>query len=139
MDRRYLLDTNIVLYFLANQKELNRSVKEILTDYNNLFYVSSISVQEMVHLFSIGKIKTVKWKSAADILQAIKEVNFELLPVKWEHLAAYAGLSTLAGHNDPNDHVIIAQAIAEQITLISSDHEFEPYTKQKLRFIFNDR
>jgi PIN domain nuclease of toxin-antitoxin system len=64
---------------------------------------------------------------------------FELLPVKKEHLATYATLSAAPDHNDPADHIIIAQAITEQMRLISSDQKFEHYTKQKLHLIFNSR
>ncbi|MDR2813885.1 MAG: PIN domain-containing protein, partial [Prevotellaceae bacterium] len=81
----------------------------------------------------------MRWKKAADILQDIKSAHFELLPVKWEHLYTYATLTTPKEHNDPNDHLIISQAIAEQMVLISSDRKFEYYIAQDLRFIFNDR
>ncbi|MDR3365412.1 MAG: PIN domain-containing protein, partial [Prevotellaceae bacterium] len=62
----------------------------------------------------------------------------EILPVKREHLLTYARLTALANHNDPNDHIIISQAITEKMTLISSDRKFEPYEKQNLDFIFNE-
>ena len=134
---RYLLDTNIVLFALHNSKELERRVDNLLTDYSSLLYVSTISIQEIIHLYKRNKIKT-KWRIPEDILPSI-EKNFEILPVKREHLVTYSGLSTPKEHNDPYDHVIISQAITERITLISSDNEFEGYISQKLDFIFNDR
>jgi PIN domain nuclease of toxin-antitoxin system len=134
---RYLLDTNIVLLTLFNQKELERSVNDLLTDKNNLFYVSTISIQELIHLHKRDKIET-NWKKAEDILPNII-TTFEILPVKKEHLSTYAKLSTLESHNDPNDHVIICQDITEKITLISTDQKFEKYTRQKLDLIFNCR
>jgi PIN domain nuclease of toxin-antitoxin system len=136
----YLLDTNIVLYAVDNGKELDGYVRDILDNYgcNNRFFVSTVYVREIIHLYKRGKIKT-GWKRAEDILPAIEAMGFELLPVKKEHLAAYASLSTPAAHNDPNDHIIIAQAIAERVTLVSSDRQFEGYTRQRLSFIFNSR
>jgi PIN domain nuclease of toxin-antitoxin system len=136
---RYLLDTNIVLFFLYNQKELEIRVLDIIVnDYKDRLYVSTISIQEIIHLYKKkGKIKTT-WKSADDILPSI-ELNFEILPVKKEHLITYSKLSTTEYHNDPNDHVIISQAITEKMVLISSDHKFEEYVKQKLDLIFNSR
>ncbi|MDR3218962.1 MAG: type II toxin-antitoxin system VapC family toxin [Dysgonamonadaceae bacterium] len=136
---RYLLDTNIVLFFLYNQKELEIRVLDIIVnDYKARLYVSTISIQEIIHLYKKkGKIKTT-WKSANDILPSIEQ-NFEILPVKKEHLITYSKLSTSESHNDPNDHVIISQAIIEKMTLISSDHEFEGYVKQNLDLIFNSR
>ncbi|MDR0712046.1 MAG: type II toxin-antitoxin system VapC family toxin [Prevotellaceae bacterium] len=138
MERRYLLDAQIVVFYFSNRKELRRHVRDILEDYGNLFYVSTTTVKEVIHLYNNGRIKT-KWKTATEILPAMKAAYFELLPVKEEHLNTYATLSTPKGHNDPNDHIIISQAITEQITLISSDLQFEQYTAQKLRFVFNGR
>lgn len=139
MERRYLLDTQIVVFFFLNQKELTRDVQDKLADYSNLFYVSTTTVKELIHLYNSGRIKMKEWKTAAEILPALKGAYFELLPVKEEHLATYATLATLKGHNDPNDHIIISQAITERMFLISSDQKFEQYFSQKLHFIFNKR
>jgi PIN domain nuclease of toxin-antitoxin system len=135
---RYLLDTNIVLFSLFNPNELEKVTLDLLDNYNNCFYVSTISIQEMIHLYKRNKIKTT-WKKVDDILPAIEVAHFEILPVKKEHLITYSKLSTPEYHNDPNDHVIISQAITEKLVLISSDHKFEEYVKQKLDLIFNSR
>jgi PIN domain nuclease of toxin-antitoxin system len=134
---RYLLDTNIVLFYFVNLKELEREVIDLLSNYNNRLYVSTASVQEIIYLYKRNKIKT-KWKKSEDILPSI-ETYFEILPVKKEHLVTYSKLSILNEHNDPVDHIIISQAITEKITLVSSDGKFEDYVSQKLDFIFNDR
>ncbi|MDR2813187.1 MAG: type II toxin-antitoxin system VapC family toxin [Prevotellaceae bacterium] len=136
---RYLLDTNVALFAVSEQiKEIDRRVTKIVSNYENLFYVSTVSVREIIHLCKRGKIRG-RWKTAEDILPSIEAMGYEILPVKREHLVAYARLEPLASHNDPNDHMIISQAIAEKLTLISSDRKFEPYIKQKLKFIFNER
>ena len=135
---RYLLDTNIVLFLLSNQNELEKVVWDLIDDYSNRFYVSTASVQEIIHLYKKNRIKT-GWKRAEDILPSIESANIEILPVKKEHLMVFASLSVPANHNDPNDQVIISQAIAGKYTLISSDRKFESYTKQRLEFIFNCR
>ncbi|GHT16035.1 twitching motility protein PilT [Bacteroidia bacterium] len=138
MDTRHLLDTNVVLFFLIERDELSLRVRNITEDYNNVFYVSMISVVEMTHLVKAGKFRK-KWKSPEEIMPALAEANFILLPIKPEHLDAYARLQATQGHNDPFDHIIISQAIAERIPLISSDHKFEDYVNQKLTLIFNER
>ena len=135
---RYLLDTNIVLFSLFNHEELEIEVSDLLDDYNNRFYVSSVSVQEIIHLYKKDRIET-DWKRVEEILPSIESANIEILPVTKEHLTAFASLSVPANHNDPNDQIIISQAIAGKYTLISSDHKFESYTKQQLDFIFNCR
>ena len=74
----YLLDTNIILYSLFDQKELETHVLDLLDDYNSKFYISVISVQEIIHLYKQNKIKTT-WKSPEDVLPAIKATGFEFL------------------------------------------------------------
>lgn len=139
MNRHYLLDTNIVMFFFLNPKDLIRKVQNRLNDSNNIFYVSTTSVKEIIHLYNSGKIKKSRWKRAEDIVPDIESAHFELLPVKREHFVTYATLSTPKEHNDPNDHIIISQAITERMILISSDRKFMQYINQDLRFIFNDR
>jgi PIN domain nuclease of toxin-antitoxin system len=137
---RYLIDTNIVLYFTFEKDSLSKEILEVLTDYENSIYISSESVKELIHLFQIDKIRTRKWKSAQDILHTIEhELGYAINYVKKEHLLTMARLELAPKHNDPADHIIIAQAISEKIPLISSDRKFEQYRKQKLNFIYNKR
>ena len=67
------------------------------------------------------------------------EFYLTVLPIKKEHMQTFAKLRTndKQGHKDPSDHVIIAQAITENLPLISSDQRFEYYRKQGLDLIFN--
>ncbi|OAV63768.1 putative nucleic acid-binding protein, contains PIN domain [Bacteroidales bacterium Barb6] len=132
---RYLLDTNIVLAYQFRPDTLDKNTAELLYDYDNQLYVSTVSIQELIHLHKREKIET-DWKKPEDILPAI-DATFEILPVKKEHLMTYSKLSAAKSHNDPNDHLIISQAITERITLVSMDREFRHYTKQKLSFIFS--
>lgn len=55
------------------------------------------------------------------------------------HFLQYAGLDIVEGHKDMNDHAIIAQAISDRITLVSSDRTFRNYVSQGLDFIYNKR
>jgi PIN domain nuclease of toxin-antitoxin system len=117
---------------------LGKGVHQILEDYENSIYVSSESVKELIHLFQTGKIKTKRWKHCEDIFDFVeKESNFSVKYVTREHLLTFAALDRVERHNDPNDRLIIAQAITEKLPLISSDRMFEHYRKQKLNFIYN--
>lgn len=135
---RYLLDTNIFLFMLMDREQIHRDITILLDDYDNLFYFSTISIQEIIHLYQTHKIKNV-WKSPHDILPTIEEAGLILLPVKKEHLVTYANLNLIQSHKDPNDRVIISQAITEKLTLVSSDKKFAEYTNQNLHFILNRR
>ncbi|GHV22397.1 twitching motility protein PilT [Planctomycetales bacterium] len=135
---RFLLDTHIAVYVLFNPPELERSVAGLLYDYADACHISTASVREIIHLQKFGKIKSYG-KKPEDIIFACETAGFHFLPVNREHLRAYANLTTRPDHKDPNDHIIIAQAIAERMTLISSDRQFDFYTRQKLRLLFNRR
>ncbi len=135
---RYLLDTNIFLFMLMDREQIHRDVAVILNDYENLLYISTISVQEIIHLYQTHKIKNV-WKLADNIIPTILEAGLILLPVKKEHLTTYANLSLVLNHKDPNDRVIISQTITEKLTLVSSDKKFLEYTNQNLQFVLNKR
>jgi PIN domain nuclease of toxin-antitoxin system len=137
---RYLIDTNILLYILLDEDDLSKEVLDIVTDYENSIYMSSKSIKELIHLFHIGKIRTRRWKNAQDIFHTIEqELGYSINYVKKEHLFTMARLELATKHNDPTDHLIIAQAITEKIPLISSDRKIEQYRKQKLNFIYNKR
>jgi PIN domain nuclease of toxin-antitoxin system len=119
--------------------EVDKKVKSILKDYSNLFYVSSIVVQELLQLHRIGKFRPKRIKSKNDILHSIKEAGIEIRSFNQCHLEQYAELVEIEGHKDMNDHAIIAQAISDKIPIISSDSKFYLYEKQGLELIFNKR
>jgi PIN domain nuclease of toxin-antitoxin system len=138
---RYYLDTNILIFVLLKKRhnELSVDVRHILKDYSSRFYVSSIAVRELIHAYKTGDIKDKDLKSVKDLFVAMEDSGIEIAPMNKYHLLQYAALETVAGHKDPNDHIIIAQAISDKIPIISSDRMFKEYVKQGLRFVFNRR
>ena len=138
---RYILDTNIVVFLVSGEVDnLSKDTEGILGDLNNQLNISSVAVVELLQLYRIGKVKTKKYKTANAIVQAIeKDFYINIIPFAKEHTVTFSLLDTAKGHNDPFDHSIISHAITEKLTLISSDRQFENYTKQKLKFVFNKR
>ncbi len=136
---RYYLDTNILIFFFVYPDEINRDVLRIIDDYENLLCTSSVCVQEMIHLYQAGKLKSKKIKYADDILGLIEQAEIKIVPVNEKHLKEYARLPLYDGHSDPNDRLIIAQAISDKLPLISSDLKFALYTKNRLLFVRNKR
>jgi PIN domain nuclease of toxin-antitoxin system len=137
---RYYLDTNILIFILLKEKDnIKGNISNILEDYSNIFYTSSIAVKELIHAYKSGNIKDDFYKTANDLLKAIEELGIEIKPLNKYHLLKYSELEIIKDHKDPNDHVIIAQAISDKIPLISSDHKFNLYIPQGLQFVFNKR
>ncbi|GHT43677.1 hypothetical protein AGMMS49965_17930 [Bacteroidia bacterium] len=137
---RYYIDTNVLIFYLSKKRDdLSSKVVDILNDCVNTIYVSSVAVQELILLYRIGKMEHLHFKSEADILARIKDLDVEIVFFNEYHLAKYAKLEIVPGHKDMNDHAIIAQAMSDKIALISSDKEFVNYTVQGLNFVFNKR
>ena len=131
---RYLIDTNIFVFFVADPDRLSRDVRMLLEDYDSQLYISTESVKELVVGFNNKGLFSKRWKTAEEIVNAI-------LPVRKEHIMTYARmtLNDAQGHKDPSDHVIIAHAITEGLPLISSDTRFPFYRSQGLELIVNER
>ena len=139
---RYLLDTNIFIYAAIDRDSLSRDVKAILEDYDNTFFLSAESVKEMIVGFNNGGIVSRFWKTATEMVDAIREQFYiRILPVGEEQMNTYARLkiNKAEEHKDPSDHIIIAHAITNGIPLISSDRKFKFYTKQGLDLVFNKK
>jgi len=139
---RYLLDTNIYIYFALDRELLSPEVKAILEDYDNTFCVSSETVKELIVAFNNGGLVSRYWKTAKDMVNAIRDLFYiRILPVGEEQLDTYARLkiNKAEGHKDPSDHIIIAHAITNGLPLISSDRKFKFYTKQGLELVFNKK
>ena len=138
---RYYLDTNVLIYVLLERmhNELSVEVRHILKDYSNRFYVSSVAVKELIHVYKTGHFKDNGIKSTTDLFEAMDKSDIEIVPMNRRHLLQYAMLATVVGHKDPNDHAIIAQAISDKIPIISSDRMFKEYVRQGLEFVYNRR
>lgn len=138
---RYLLDTNVLVFFILGETEnLTTEITSILNDYNNQLYASSVSVLELLQLYRIKKIKTKEFKNATELCNAIQDrLYIKNIPFTEKHTKILAKLKIADGHNDPFDHSIISSAIADKMILVSSDRQFENYTKQHLNFAYNKR
>jgi len=119
--------------------ELSYNVRYILDDYSNRFYVSSVVVRELIHTYKTGDIKDSEIRSIQSLFDVMEDSGIEIVPMNRYHLLQYAALEIAAGHKDPNDHIIISQAISDKIPIISSDQKFKEYVKQGLGFVYNRR
>ena len=137
---RYYIDTNILIFILSDDKdELEDKIVDLLDDYSNLFLISTIALQELILLYKGKKLEHLNFKTYKEMLFTIEELNYEIIPITKKHLYVYAELETANDHKDPNDHVIIAQAISDKIPIISSDRKFKCYENQGLQLVFNKR
>ena len=133
---RYLIDTNVFIKMMKD--DVAEDISSFIDNYENLIYISSESVTEYLHLVQNGKVIPSKELRSLDVFDVIENIfGFQVKYVAEEHLRTFAKLDLVDGHNDPNDRLIIAQALTEKMPLISSDTKFPKYRKQGLDLIFN--
>lgn len=92
----------------------------------------------MIVSFNNKKLLPKYWKTAEEMLLAMKdEAMVDILPITERTMFTYSRLTfnEAENHRDPSDHVIIAHAITERLTLLSSDQKFAFYRSQGLELL----
>ncbi len=77
--------------------------------------------------------------SVADFERWLADLGIDIVPVTVRHLHQLARLPLSDDHRDPNDRLIIAQAISDRTPLVSSDRKFYKYERYGLELVFNER
>jgi PIN domain nuclease of toxin-antitoxin system len=126
---KLLLDTHALLWSFADVDKLSNKARAAVGDYGNEVYVSAASAWEIATKFRNGKLP-----QAGSLVYAFEEtfrkLGFVELPISLAH-AQRAGL--LPGeHRDPFDRLLIAQAHAENLLLVSNEKLFDSYGVQRL-------
>jgi PIN domain nuclease of toxin-antitoxin system len=117
---RLLLDTHVLLWWLANNPRLSAYARTVIADSDNQVFVSAVSAWEIEIKRAIGKLEAPE-----DLLGAIAANDFERLDIKIEHSLRLRELPL--HHNDPFDRTLIAQALYEDLTLLSGDKKIAFY------------
>lgn len=126
---RLLIDTHTLLWWLTDDPSLPTSARKHLARAGNTVLVSSASAWEIATKFRIGKLPDAG-DLLADFGGYLVRERFEPLPISTDH-AVRAGL--LPGpHKDPFDRMLIAQAQAENVPILSNDSAFDTYSVRRL-------
>ena len=124
-----LLDTHAFLWWVADSRRLSETAHRAISDEANEVLVSAASAWEITTKHRLGKLPGADL-IAADITGAIANQGFGELTITVE-AAARAG--ALPGpHRDPFDRMLIAQALARNLVLISIDPLFDRYGVHRL-------
>ncbi|MCD8281961.1 MAG: PIN domain-containing protein, partial [Prevotella sp.] len=132
---------NILVFLLTRQEDkIDRDTYELLFDYSNALYTSPVCVHEFVYNRQRGRIKTGRdWKDTVSVVQRLEEFGIIILPLTAKHLEEEERLPFLDDRCDPNDRLIIAQAISDHAVLVSTDHEFPNYVQFGLKLHQNHK
>ena len=124
---KYLIDTHTFLWFSEGSTQLSTKAKELIIDKNNEIFVSIASLWEISIKTSIRKLE-IKGEYES-IIDDVTDNGMEVLPINFAHTAIQNKLTFF--HRDPFDRIIIAQAILENMNVISKDEIFDAYLIEK--------
>lgn len=123
---RLLLDTQIFVWATIGDRRLGPKAREFLSNAAQI-YVSVASIWEIAIKARLGKIDA----DPRRMVDAIGESGFLELPVSALHAAGVERLPP--HHGDPFDRLLVAQALAEPLRLVTVDRMLEQYTDLVIR------
>ena len=119
---RLLLDTHVLLWWLADDRKLTRAARAIIANPDNEVLVSSASLWEIAIKAALGRIEV----ELDNLEAAIARNGFQPLLVGFRHALTVGRLPAV--HRDPFDRMLIAQASVEELRVVSHDRVFERYS-----------
>ena len=121
---KYLLDTNVILWYLNDDIKLPDSHKTLIDTPGSFIFISIVSLWEIAIKSSLGKLNLDI--GFDKILSAISNSeDFSILTVNTSHLKVLLNLPFY--HKDPFDRLIYAQSLSENLSLIYTDKIFDQY------------
>ncbi len=126
---RLLLDTHALLWWLGGDTALSQVAKRAINDESNDIHVSAASVWEIATKFCLGRL-AVGDEVALDAKSVIDGQGFLGLPVSIAHGQAAGALP--GPHKDPFDRMLIAQAMLDDMILVSNERPFDLYGVKRL-------
>jgi len=119
-----LLDTHALIWWMTDSSSLPDSVRRLMLEKQNTIVVSAASAWEMATKVRLGRLPAAS-EITRNFQEYLAQSGFETLPVSALH-GIRAGL--LPGpHRDPFDRMLIAQAQAEDLIIVSNELVFDAY------------
>ncbi|NGP53668.1 type II toxin-antitoxin system VapC family toxin [Thioalkalivibrio sp. XN8] len=117
---RLLLDTHVFLWWLVDDPRLGHEAHQLIADSDNTVFVSAATGWEIGIKRALGKLDAPR-----DLEREVERSGFAHLPVTFFHGEQAGALPP--HHRDPFDRMLIAQAQAEGLLLLTADNHFSAY------------
>lgn len=137
---RVLVDTNALLFALLAPDRLSTRARALLEDRSNTLVWSAASTWEVVVKALLGKLD-LGGDAATVLREQIVALGMQLLPVEHVHALHVGALPDVTGvnaagvsirHADPFDRLLVAQAIVEDLPILTADEHFERYPVRRI-------
>lgn len=120
---KLLLDTHLLLWAAGQPERLSKAARALIEAADNELIFSTASLWEVVIKRGLGR---EDFQVDARLLRrGLLDNGYTELPIRSEHVVAIESLPSL--HKDPFDRVLIAQALVEGITLVTTDETVARY------------
>lgn len=119
-----MLDTSILIWWLSEPERLRPATADLIADPDNAISCSVVNLWEIQIKTQLGKLDLAMPLAAIHDWMVDQE-GWALLPVRWPHIDRLDRLPLL--HKDPFDRLLIAQAMEEQLSLVSVDMQVVRY------------
>ncbi|HXF14273.1 MAG TPA: type II toxin-antitoxin system VapC family toxin [Terriglobales bacterium] len=122
---RLLLDTHTLLWWTTGDKLLSERARKRIAQSQEPIIISAVSAWEIAIKVNLGRLPAGATELIRDFEQSLKQDGFQSMSITADH-GIRAGL--LPGPDkDPFDRMLIAQAQAENLTIVSNDRVFDRY------------
>jgi PIN domain nuclease of toxin-antitoxin system len=121
---RVLVDSHTVLWATLDDDRLPADVRELIADPRNRIVLSVATIWELTMKALAGRLRLPE-SPGAYFEGLVHDFGYELLPIHQRHVAGLQELPEV--HDDPFDRMLVAQALAEDLDLVTGDEEMRRY------------
>ena len=124
-----LLDSHVFLWWVEDDKKLSKYARSLICDIDNSCHISAATAWELAIKTSQGKLK-LNSSVSSYVLKHIQNSAFTWLDIKLSHVDFAERLPYF--HKDPFDRLLIAQAQAEKLAIVSADIALDAYDIERI-------
>ena len=121
---RLLIDSHALIWYVDQHQQLSLVSRSAISDPSNDLLLSAASIWEIAIKIGLGKLALTKpysvWMS-----QALSDLGITILPITVEYADVQGSLPK--HHSDPFDRLIVAQALVENVSVVSADARMDAY------------
>lgn len=128
---RLLLDSHTLLWYVLGDERLSDTARDLIGDTDNEILMSPATYWEIAIKVSLGKLALHAPYEELMTL-CLDRYAFRILPIEPAHTARLVALPHPPEHKDPFDRLLVAQAMAESVPLVSNDRALDAYPIQRL-------